>query len=157
MGFPRPRYRTRLPFPPPGDLPDPGITPPPPAAPAGGVLTAEPPGRTRETASAVQPRPALAAQLVLKLLFRSIQLGGTLQGPVYPLRTGDPSSASLGPLPRWSFCTIHFSSSLRGQEEKGAAEHEMVGWHHRPNGLESDQTLGDGEGQGCLVYRSPWG
>ena len=33
-GFPRQEYRSRLPFPPPGDLPDTGIKPGPPAAPA---------------------------------------------------------------------------------------------------------------------------
>ena len=26
----------------------------------------------------------------------------------------------------------------------------MVGWHHQPNGHESEQALGDGEGQGSL-------
>ena len=30
-------------------------------------------------------------------------------------------------------------------------EDEMVGWHHRLNGHEFEQTLGDGEGQGILV------
>ena len=29
-------------------------------------------------------------------------------------------------------------------------ENEMVGWHHSPNGHESEQTPGDGEGQGSL-------
>ena len=33
----------------------------------------------------------------------------------------------------------------------------MVGWHHRLNVHEFEQTLGDGEGQGSLVYCSPWG
>ena len=28
----------------------------------------------------------------------------------------------------------------------------MVGWHHRFNGQELGQTLGDGEGQGSLAY-----
>ena len=27
----------------------------------------------------------------------------------------------------------------------------MVGWHHRLNGHESEQTLGDSEGEGSLV------
>ena len=36
-------------------------------------------------------------------------------------------------------------------------EIEMVGWHHRLNGLEFEQTLGDSEGQGSLVCCSPWG
>ena len=33
----------------------------------------------------------------------------------------------------------------------------MVGWHHQLNGHESEQTLGDGEGQGSLACCSPWG
>ena len=44
-----------------------------------------------------------------------------------------------------------------GQEEKGAAEGEMVGWHHWLNGHEFEKTLGDSEGQGSLVSCSPWG
>ena len=35
-------------------------------------------------------------------------------------------------------------------------EDEMVGWHHRLNGHESEQTLGDSEGQGSLASCSPW-
>ena len=34
---------------------------------------------------------------------------------------------------------------------------EMVGWHHQLNGYESEQTPGDGEGQGSLACCSPWG
>ena len=34
---------------------------------------------------------------------------------------------------------------------------EMVGWHHRFNGHEFEQTPGDGEGQGSLVSYSPCG
>ena len=33
----------------------------------------------------------------------------------------------------------------------------MVGWHHQLNGRESEQTLGDGEGQGSLACCSPRG
>ena len=40
-----------------------------------------------------------------------------------------------------------------GQEEKGAAEDEMVGWYHQLNGREFEQTLG---GQGGLACCSPW-
>ena len=32
----------------------------------------------------------------------------------------------------------------------------MVGWHHRLKGQESEQTLGDSEGQGSLACCSPW-
>ena len=33
----------------------------------------------------------------------------------------------------------------------------MVGWHHRLDGLEFEQTPGDGDGQGSLARCSPWG
>ena len=33
----------------------------------------------------------------------------------------------------------------------------MVGWHHRLNGHELEQTPGDTEGQGSLACCSPWG
>ena len=38
------------------------------------------------------------------------------------------------------------------QEEKGAAEDEMVGWHHWFNGHEFEQTRGDSEGQASLAW-----
>ena len=43
------------------------------------------------------------------------------------------------------------------QKEKGTVEDEMVGWHHRLNGHESEQTSGDGEGLESLACSSPWG
>ena len=43
------------------------------------------------------------------------------------------------------------------QEEKGATEDVMVGWHHWLDGYEFAQTLGDGEGQESLACSSPWG
>ena len=42
-------------------------------------------------------------------------------------------------------------------QEKGTTEDEMVGWHHRLNGHEFEQTLGDGERQENLVCCSLWG
>ena len=36
-------------------------------------------------------------------------------------------------------------------------EVEMFGWHHRLDGREFEQALGDGDGQGSLAYCSPWG
>ena len=36
-------------------------------------------------------------------------------------------------------------------------EDEMVGWHHRLNGHESEQALGVAGGQGSPVCCSPWG
>ena len=44
VGFSRQEYWSGLPFPPPGDLPDPGIEPESPAL-AGGFFTTEPPGK----------------------------------------------------------------------------------------------------------------
>ena len=40
--------------------------------------------------------------------------------------------------------------------EEGATEDEMVGWHHRLNRHESEQTEGDSVGQGSLELCSPW-
>ena len=42
----------------------------------------------------------------------------------------------------------------RRRRDKG---HEMVGWHHRLNRHESEQTLGGSEGQGSLASCSPCG
>ena len=44
-----------------------------------------------------------------------------------------------------------------GRRRRGQQEDEMVGWHHQLEGHESEQALGDGEGQGSLAYCSPWG
>ena len=33
----------------------------------------------------------------------------------------------------------------------------MAGWHHQLNERESEQGLGVGDGQGSLVFCSPWG
>ena len=45
----------------------------------------------------------------------------------------------------------------RRQDEKGTTEDEVAGWHHRLNGHEFEQTLGDYEGQGSLACCSSWG
>ena len=42
-------------------------------------------------------------------------------------------------------------------KEKRETEDKLIGWHHRFNGHELRQTLGEGEGQGGLVCCSPWG
>ena len=44
-----------------------------------------------------------------------------------------------------------------GQEEKGVAEEEIVGWHRRLSGHEFEQTLEDSEGRGGLERCSPRG
>ena len=45
----------------------------------------------------------------------------------------------------------------QGQKEKRASEDEMVGRHHRCNGHELGQTLGDGAGQRGLACCDSWG
>ena len=46
---------------------------------------------------------------------------------------------------------------IKGRRQRGATEDEMVGWNHRLNRHESEQTLGDSQGQGSLSCCSPWG
>ena len=43
------------------------------------------------------------------------------------------------------------------RQKKGTTEDEMVGWHHRLNGHELEQTPGVGDGQGSLKCYCPWG
>ena len=45
---------------------------------------------------------------------------------------------------------------IEGKKEE-VAEDKMVGWHFWLNGHEFEETPGDSEGQGSLVYCSPWG
>ena len=70
-------------------------------------------------------------------------------------------SWSCNTLPTWCKELTHWKR-LWGweewrQEEKGVTEDDMVGWQHRLNGHELEQTPGDSEGQGSLVCCSPWG
>ena len=44
-----------------------------------------------------------------------------------------------------------------GQEEKGATEEEMAGWHHLLDGHEFWRTPGAGDGQGGLACCGQWG
>ena len=44
---------------------------------------------------------------------------------------------------------------IEGWRRKGRQD-EMVGWHHRFDGHEFEQTPGDIEGQGCLAWCSSW-
>ena len=46
---------------------------------------------------------------------------------------------------------------LHSLDRTMVTEDEMVGWHHQLNGHESEQALGDGDGQGSLVCCSPCG
>ena len=54
------------------------------------------------------------------------------------LRTPDAKSQLIGKDPD--------TGENWGQEEKGTTKDALVGWHHRLNGPEFEQVLGDGEG-----------
>ena len=45
---------------------------------------------------------------------------------------------------------------IEGGKIMGTTEDEMVGWHHRLDGHEFEQTLGFGDGQGGLACCGPW-
>ena len=46
---------------------------------------------------------------------------------------------------------------MLGRVTRGVTEDEMIGWHHRINGHEFEQTPGDNGGQGSLACCSLWG
>ena len=48
------------------------------------------------------------------------------------------------------------AGKVQKQEEKGMTEDETVGWHHRLDGHGSEQTQGDGEGQGSHGVPESW-
>ena len=93
---------------------------------------------------------------------------GSNSGPLHwecrALATGPPGKSHVSMLILWppdaKSWLIWKDSDARkdwGQEEKVATEDETVGWHHRLNGHEFEQTLGDGEGQGSLACCSSRG
>ena len=57
----------------------------------------------------------------------------------------------------WLFWKDPDAGKDGGQEEKGATEDDMIGWHHIHNGHKSEQTPGKNEGQVSLAWCSPWG
>ena len=54
------------------------------------------------------------------------------------------------------YCSGNIYYLLVRQEEKGVTQDEMVGWHHRLNRHECEQSPGNCEVQGSLVCCSPW-
>ena len=56
----------------------------------------------------------------------------------------------------WLIGKGHDAGKDWGQEEKGVAEDEMVGWHHWLNGHRFDYIQGDSEGPRSLVCFSSW-
>ena len=57
---------------------------------------------------------------------------------------------------KWKKIKIAVVFEAKIEEEKGVPEEKTVGWHHRLNVHESEQTLGDSEAQGSLARCSPW-
>ena len=52
--------------------------------------------------------------------------------------------------------TLMLGERSKAEGERRGRQDEMIGWHHRLNGHEFEQALGDGEGPGSLVCCSPW-
>ena len=79
---------------------------------------------------------------------------------IFIRRTDDEAEAPILWSPdvsSWLFGKDPDAGKDWGQEEKGAMEDEVVGWHYQLNGHESEQTLGDREGWRSLVCCSKWG
>ena len=76
--------------------------------------------------------------------------------PEYSMKGLKPKLQYFGHL-MWRADSLEKTLMLGKIEEKGTTEDEMVGWHHRLNGHEFEQTPGDSEGQGSLACCSPWG
>ena len=56
----------------------------------------------------------------------------------------------------WLIGKDHDAGKDWRQEKEETTEDERVGWNHWLNGLESEQALGVGDGQGSLDCCSPW-
>ena len=50
-----------------------------------------------------------------------------------------------------------FEAGKDWEQKKGAAEDEMVGWHHQLIGHEFERTPGVSEGRGSRACSNPWG
>ena len=100
---------------------------------------------------------------------KTVVLGKTLESPLenkeikpdnpkenHPWIFTGRTDAETEALATWCEELTHWERLWR-QEEKGMTENEMAGWHHRLNGHEFEQILGDGERQGSLACYSPWG
>ena len=69
-------------------------------------------------------------------------------------------SRSSNTLPTWCEELTPWKRPDAGKDwrlEKGMTEDEMVGWHHQLREHEFEQAPGVGEGQGSLLWCSPWG
>ena len=160
-GFSWQEYCSRLPCPPPVDLPKPGIEPTSLTSPAlaGEFFT---PHTTWEALS--------VGQMGLKFLFSFINKKQRVLDLFLSIITSTKNLGLITPLNVVSLCKVsHWEEETRllrkdpdagsdwGQEEKGVTEDEMIGWHHQLNGHEFEQAPGDSKGWGSLACCSPWG
>ena len=77
-----------------------------------------------------------------------------LVGVIHP---NHPAAEELGKVQRGQGQPVLREEPFRIQSDFSQAESKMVGWYHRLNGHEFEQTPGDNEGQGSLACCSPWG
>ena len=84
-----------------------------------------------------------------KSILKKICLGCSLEGLMLKLKL-----QYFGHL-MWRIGKDPDSGKDWGQEEKRVTEDEMVGWHHRLNRRECEQTPGDSGGQESLAGYSP--
>ena len=151
-------------FPSPGDLPNPEIEPRSPTLQADS-LPAEPQGKPLE--GWVLKNPCFQTMVLEKTLesplnSKEIKLDNPKGNQLW-LFIGRTDAEAEPPIlwpsdaKSWLIGKDPDAGKDWGQEEKGAIEDEMVGWHHWLNGHEFEPTQGDSEGQGSLVCCSPWG
>ena len=76
-----------------------------------------------------------------KSFLKEINPEYSLEGWMLKLKSPDAKSQLIGKDP----------DAGKDRGKKGVTEDEMVGWHHRLNGHEFEQTQGDSEGQGNLL------
>ena len=164
MGFSRQEYWSALPFPSLGDLPEPGIKPGPLALQVDSLPLSQQGSQRRlnteelmlsNCGAGEDSWEALGQQgeqtrqsqrkSVLNIHWKRVDV--EVQAPIF--WWPDVKSRHIGKKPD--------AGKDWGQEDKGAMEVEMVGWHHQLYGHEFEQTPGDSEEQGSLVCCSPWG
>ena len=139
MRFLRQEYGSRLPFPFPGDLPNPGIKPRSPALQADS--TTEPPRK---------PRLSLVLLLIGFCVLSTIDFQ-----EINPEHSLERLILWPPDVKNWLTGKDTDAGKDCRQEEMGTTEDEMVGWQHWLDGHESEQTPGDRKGQGTLVSCSP--
>ena len=180
MGFSRQEYWSRLPFPPPGDRPNPGIEP---SSPKSRDITL--PTKVRLVKAMVFPvvmygceswtvkkaehrridafelwcwrrllRVPWTARRSNQSILNEIGPGCSLEGLMLKLKL-QYSGYFKGKC--WLIGKDSDAGRDWGQEKKGTREDEMAGWHHRLDGRESEWTLGVGDGQGGLACCDSWG